>query len=110
MSTVITLQDLKTRLEAPRRPIVVEVLPPAYFASGHLPGATNLPLDGFEQAAAEALPDRSRDLVLYCAGPTCQNSHIAARKLEEMGYARVAVFSGGKSEWKDAGLPLEVAS
>jgi rhodanese-related sulfurtransferase len=110
MSTVISLQDLKTKLAAPQRPIVIEVLPPAHFASGHLPGATNIPLAGFDRGAAELLPDPGRDLVLYCAGPACQNSHVAARKLEQMGYLRVAVFSGGKSEWKDAGLPLEVAS
>jgi rhodanese-related sulfurtransferase len=85
------------------------VLPLAHYASGHIPGAVHLPLDGFEGAAASALPDRDADVVVYCSGPTCRNSHLAAEKLAALGYRSVRVFAGGKAEWKDAGLPLEVA-
>jgi len=45
--------------------------------------------------------------VVYCASATCQNSHIAARVLDQMGYANVAVFDGGKQAWVEAGLKLE---
>jgi len=30
-----------------------------------------------------------------------------ARRLEEFGYAAVAVYSGGKEDWVEHGLPLE---
>ena len=53
------------------------------------------------------LPEREAEIVVYCASNTCQNSHIAARRLEQLGYTRVAVFAGGKKEWVEAGLSLE---
>lgn len=86
-----------------------EVLPPPYWESGHLPGAHNLPLDGLEARAAELFPDRSQALVVYCASESCMNSHQAAERLARAGYTQVHVFTGGKTAWRDAGLPLEVA-
>jgi len=102
----IELEELRTRIEQ-GAVAVVEALGPAYFAAGHLPGARNLPLDGLAARAASVLPDRDRDVVVYCASETCRNSHVAAAKLAELGYARVRVFAGGKASWQAAGLPLE---
>jgi rhodanese-related sulfurtransferase len=39
---------------------------------------------------------------------TCQNSHQAAERLAELGYSNVAVYAGGKQDWKEAGLRLEI--
>ena len=106
MSPEITLSELSPKIRS-RAAVVVEALPAASFASGHLPGAVNLPLDRLESDAKERLPDRDAEIVVYCSGPTCNNSHVAQRKLTAMGYSRVRVFSGGKAAWKDAGLELE---
>lgn len=104
--TEIDVAELARRLHSSRPPIVAEILGPQSFASGHLPGALNLPLEGFGEAAARALPDPAADIVVYCASSTCQNSDIAARKLQSMGYQNVRVFRGGKAAWRDAGHPL----
>lgn len=106
VSVEISLAELRAELTGPTPPLVAEVLAPQYFAQGHLPGALNLPLDGFTTAAERALPDRAAPVVLYCASETCQNSEIAARKLETLGYRNVRVFKGGKAAWKAAGLAL----
>ena len=47
--------------------LVIDVRSPAEFASGHLEGATNLPLDRLAGLCAQALPDRQADIVVYCA-------------------------------------------
>lgn len=86
-----------------------EVLPAAHWASGHLPGAAHLPLEGLEARAPTLFPDRAAPLVLYCSSDTCANSHQAAARLERLGYSAVHVFTGGKAAWKAAGLPLELA-
>lgn len=86
-----------------------EVLPPAHWEDGHLPGAANLPLEGLEARAAALFPDKTRTLVLYCSNERCRNSHEAAARLERVGYSAVHVFVGGKAAWKAAGLPLERA-
>ena len=102
----ITVAELAARLQSSPPPVVAEILGPQHFASGHLPGALNLPLEGFSEAALRALPNQAAEVVVYCASTTCQNSDIAARKLLALGYGNVRVFRGGKAAWREAGLPL----
>ena len=106
VSSEISVAELAARLNSSHPPVVAEILGPQYFASGHLPGALNLPLEDFGEAAQRALPNRAVDVVVYCASSTCQNSDIAARKLQSLGYRNVRVFKGGKAAWKDAGHAL----
>jgi len=107
MFNEISLKELASEI-AEKRVVVAEILGPSYFASGHLPTAINLPLEQFEKNAEERLGDRDAEIVVYCASVTCNNSHVAADALARMGYTRVRLFAGGKAEWKDAGLALEV--
>ncbi len=102
----ITEAELFTRLQSDAPPVVAEILGPKYFEGGHLPGAINLPLDGLVEGAARLLPNKAAEIVVYCASVTCQNSHVAQRKLLSLGYANVRVFAGGKAAWKDAGRTL----
>ena len=87
---------------------LAEALPEKYYRDGHLPGAKHLPHDQVRQLAPAVLPDKGAEIVVYCASRTCQNSHIAAKVLEQMGYANVAVYAGGKQDWQEAGLALEL--
>jgi rhodanese-related sulfurtransferase len=105
----ISEQELAARLASATPPVVAEILGPQQFASGHLPGAINLPLDGLVENAARLLPDKGAEIVVYCSSVTCQNSHIAERKLRSLGYRNVRVFAGGKAAWRDAGNELVAA-
>lgn len=108
MSNVITLEQLKNKIGRQSDVVIAEVLPAQYYDAGHLPGAVHLPLDAFESGRfREILPVQDRDIVLYCASSTCQNSHIAARKLASLGYSSLSVFGGGKAAWSEAGEQLE---
>ncbi len=53
-------------------------------------------------------PDRSRALVLYCAGGS--RSAFAAKTLEELGYENVASLAGGFTDWKRNGFPVAAAA
>jgi len=105
----LSVQELASQLASAQPPIVAEILGPQYFAQGHLPGAVNLPLEGFAERAVRLLPDKTADIVVYCASQTCQNSDIAQRKLLSLGYRNVRVFKGGKAAWSAAGQPLIAA-
>ena len=107
MSLTITREELLRKLLSASRPIVVEALPPKYFADKHLPGALNLPHDKVDTLAPELLPDKRAEIVVYCANLQCQNSHIAAHRLNALGYQHVSVYRGGKQDWEAANLPLE---
>jgi rhodanese-related sulfurtransferase len=107
MSKEISTTELQNALSRSAPPVLVEVLPAASYQKEHLPGAINLPLDGFVERVRASLPNQRAELVVYCSGPTCANSHAAARKLDELGYENVRVYSGGKAAWRDAGLAFE---
>jgi len=103
----IDRDTLARRLAGAARPVLVEALPEKYFRDWHLPGARHLPHDEVARLAPTVLPDKSAEIVVYCASRSCQNSHVAAAKLAQMGYGNVAVYAGGKQEWSEAGLPVE---
>lgn len=109
MTTTITRQELARRIQSGNRPVLLEALPERYYAQKHLPGALLFPHDQVAQLAPTVVPDRSAQIVVYCASRTCQNSHIAAQQLMRLGYTDVTVYAGGKQDWEEGGLPFETA-
>lgn len=107
MTEKIDRETLAAELRGSNPPRLVEALPERYFADTHLPGAVNIPHDAVDALAAALLPDLSAPVIVYCASATCRNSDIAAARLERLGYTSVRVYSGGKQDWADAGLPVE---
>ena len=49
---------------------VVDVLPATTFRHSHIAGAKNLPLAHLLDLAADVLPDKQQEILLYCAGFT----------------------------------------
>jgi len=107
MPKTIDRDELRRKLAGTNPPVLAEALPEMYFRDWHLPGARHLPHDEVERLAAGVLPDKSAEIVVYCASRSCQNSHIAAVKLAQLGYENVAVYAGGKQDWSEAGLAVE---
>lgn len=107
MTKTISRETLAARLKSAQQPILVEALPARYYNDAHLPGAINIPHDAIRAQAPERLPDKSAEIVVYCANTACQNSGIAARTLENLGYTKVFEYVEGKEDWVNAGLPVE---
>lgn len=103
----LNLAQLQARLAVNPAITLLEALPQKYYQDGHLPGALHMPHDQTRQLAPMLVPHTATEVVVYCASATCQNSHIAARILDQIGYANVAVFAGGKQAWTEAGLAFE---
>jgi rhodanese-related sulfurtransferase len=110
MSKTISREALAARIRSTNPPVLLEALPERYFAHKHLPGAQLFPHDQVRELAAHVVPDKSAPIVVYCANRTCQNSHIAAQQLTQLGYADVSVYAGGKQDWEEAGLPFELGA
>ena len=68
---------------------VVDVRTPQEFASGHVPGAINIPYEEIARRAAEIGP-ASTPVVLYCR--TGRRSGIAAEALQKAGYSKLYDF------------------
>jgi len=101
MNETVTRKELQARLAANPNLLLLEALPAKYYNDWHLPGAKHFPHDQARQLAPTMVPDKSAEIVVYCASKTCQNSHIAANVLRQIGYRNVAVYAGGKEDWME---------
>ncbi|MES9855416.1 MAG: metalloregulator ArsR/SmtB family transcription factor [Sedimenticola sp.] len=83
---------------------VLDVRPTEEYASGHLPGAINIPLSVLEKHLDEF--DSDHEVVAYCRGPHCVLAFDAVAKLRERGIT-ARRLDGGLPEWQLEGLPVE---
>jgi rhodanese-related sulfurtransferase len=102
----ITRQDLLTLLEKGGGQLVGALPVDAYIAE-HLPGARNVPGPLSAELAEQVAPKRAATVVVYCSGPYCNRSKIAAAVFARLGYADVRVYAGGKQDWAEAGPAFE---
>jgi sulfur-carrier protein adenylyltransferase/sulfurtransferase len=86
---------------------IVDVRETEELSSGHLPGAKHVPRGYLESRIEGVVPDRSSQVILYCASGN--RSAYAARTLkEDLGYEHVRSMTGGITLWKDRGYEVEV--
>jgi rhodanese-related sulfurtransferase len=92
--------------------LVFDARPEAEFAVSHVPGARSVPgKPGLSDAQYTAdasrviqmVPDRSRQLVLYCNGPFCGRSRRFAAELRNAGYKNVWRYQLGIPTWRALG-------
>ncbi len=104
------MDELLSKIEGGESFVLVDALAPMVYAHSHLPGAINLPPTAVDPyMVARWIPDRDTEIVVYCSSPNCDDSIATGKRLRELGYTNVRHYSGGKNDWKDAGLPLERA-
>ncbi|HLK40281.1 MAG TPA: molybdopterin-synthase adenylyltransferase MoeB [Polyangiaceae bacterium] len=101
----IGLEELKRRLEAKEKMIVVDVREKDEWRGGYIPGAISIPRGFLEIQAEQKLPDKNARIVAYCAGGT--RSALAAATLQGLGYANVETVNPGFVRWKDLNYPVE---
>lgn len=100
-----TADDVKRRLDAGDRFVLVDVREESEFAAGHLPGAVHMSKGVIERDIEKAVPDPATPLVLYCGGGF--RSALAADNLQKMGYTNVISMDGGWRTWTEKGYPTE---
>ncbi len=99
-TAIIDIETWKAWQAAGTMAQLIDVRSATEFASGHLPGAINIPLEQVELRAADlatAVP-----IVLVCQAGT--RAHLAA-KLLETDHTNLVVLEGGTSAWINAGNP-----
>jgi molybdopterin/thiamine biosynthesis adenylyltransferase/rhodanese-related sulfurtransferase len=86
--------------------VLVDVREKHEWDDGHIPGAIHVPRGFLELQIEEAVPDKSKKVVLYCAGGV--RSLMAGHTLQQMGYQDVISMSGGFGQWKGNGFEFEM--
>lgn len=97
--------DVKRRLDAREKLVLIDVREESEWARGHLPGAIHLGKGVIERDIEQRLPDTGTKVVLYCGGGF--RSALAADNLQKMGYTNVESMDGGWKGWLDAGFPTQ---
>jgi rhodanese-related sulfurtransferase len=97
--------DVKRRLDAGEKLVLIDVREESEWARGHLPGAIHLGKGVIERDIEQRLPDAGTKVVLYCGGGF--RSALAADNLQKMGYTNVESMDGGWKGWLEAGLPTQ---
>ena len=67
--STISREEILARLQD-RALAIVDVLPPASYKAGHIPGSINLPVADVETQARHLLSNLEQEIAIYCAGPT----------------------------------------
>jgi rhodanese-related sulfurtransferase len=98
------VDELKRKLDAGEKFVLVDVREESEFAKDHLPGAIHLGKGVIERDVEARIPDLNTPLVLYCGGGF--RSALAADNLQKMGYTSVLSMDGGIKAWRDKGFPL----
>jgi rhodanese-related sulfurtransferase len=80
---------------------LVDVRSGSEFASGHIPGAANIPMDQIESRLDDL--DLNLPIVLICQ--TGKRARMTAGLLEPCG-RQIAVLEGGTKAWIEAGLQV----
>jgi molybdopterin/thiamine biosynthesis adenylyltransferase/rhodanese-related sulfurtransferase len=102
----VSLEELRRRLDAGDRMVLLDVREKEEFRAGYIPGAVSVPRGFLEMQIEQKVPDKSARIVAYSAGGT--RSALAAKTLMGLGYANVESASPGFVRWKDLGFPTEM--
>jgi rhodanese-related sulfurtransferase len=103
----ISTDDLQRRLQKDGSFQFWNVLTDKYFKGEMIPGSRRVPLDQVGREVLRAQIPKDVEIIVYCAGPSCPQSILAAEKLNNLEYTDVKAYEGGIEEWKSAGNQVE---
>jgi rhodanese-related sulfurtransferase len=102
----ISREELKEMMDGGESFVLINVLDAEDFENEHICGSINLPVATIARDA-DGILNKNDTVVVHCSGPACTASHIAAEKLESLGFNDIWRFKGGIEDWKAAGYCLE---
>lgn len=84
--------------------LILDVRTPEEYASGHVPGAVNVPYDQLPARLPELEARRGDPAVVYCEkGPRASKAIVS---LESAGFVSVRALAGHMAGWRASGLPV----
>ena len=92
----ITAQEAAKMMQSETDYIVLDVRTEQEYASGHIPGAVNIPNETIASGAIQQLPDKEQLILVYCRSGN--RSKQASEKLVNLGYTNIVEF-GGINDW-----------
>lgn len=97
----VSVHEVKARLGARDRMLIIDVREPSEFKAGHIPGAVNIPLGSLPKLVSTL--DRQAETILVCRSGN--RSLSAYHQLKALGFTDLKNLEGGMLRW-----PWETAS
>lgn len=94
---LVSYEKLQQKLTDKAPIVLLDVRTQEEFNNGHIPGALLLPYDEIDQKAAQLLPEKEKEIIIYCRSG--RRSAIAEDSLEALEYTNVKDF-GGMNRWQ----------
>ena len=101
--TTISQSDLAGLIAARSAPLILDVRSASEFASGHIPGAINIPHTELPRRIGELHANSDREIVVYCE--VGGRAAKAASVLRGAGYTDVLHLQGDMRAWRQHHLP-----
>ena len=92
----ITAEEAAKMMQSATDYIVLDVRTEQEYASGHIPGAVNIPNETIASGAIQQLPDKEQLILVYCRSGN--RSKQASEKLVNLGSTNI-VEVGGINDW-----------
>lgn len=100
----ITIDAARQRLAANPRAMLMDVREDHEWRNGHAKEAVHLGKGILERDLEKTVPDREREIIMYCGGG--YRSALTADAAQKMGYTNVASLIGGYKGLVAAGWPM----
>src|SRR5580698_7300497 len=98
----VTAPMVAQELASADPPLLLDIRSPREWATKHIAGSINIPLNHLQERIAE-IP-RDRGIAVHCAGG--YRSSIAASILHQYGITHLIEMAGGLAAWEAAKLPV----
>jgi rhodanese-related sulfurtransferase len=96
-----TVARVKAALRREHDMVLVDIREDREWDEAHIDGAIHIGRGILERDIEKAIPDKKKEIVLYCAGGF--RSVLSAESLKKMGYRNVFSMKGGWRKWKKSG-------
>lgn len=101
---LIKSDELKEKIDAGEKIFLLDVREPEEFASGHIQGAVNIPVQTLPGRTGELPKDLNSKIVSICLSGS--RSAYATMFLKVYGYNNISNLDFGMTGWKDRGFPM----
>jgi len=98
----VSAPSLTEELASANPPLLLDVRNPREWATKHIDGSMNIPLNHLQERIAEV--PRDRRIAVHCAGG--YRSSIAVSILHQYGITHLIEMAGGLAAWEAARLPV----
>ncbi len=99
-----SVEEVQERLRRGADFVFIDTREEHEWNEAHANGAKFLSKGIIEREIEHEVPDKSKEIVLYCGGGF--RSALAADNLQKMGYTNVLSMAGGWKAWKSSGAPM----